>query len=170
MEESTTIKKKKSPVDYVDNNRLYAELCDYYYKKKEAAEKGLTKPRASDFVGEAITKIAEKYTSRPCFVGYSYRDEMIVDGIYNCAVYGVENFHPDKSNKPFAYFTKIIHYAALNRIRLEKREQATKYKNLKRLASFGDEEFDYKDEMAVGDTLIESYEKSIEKKKLTKDN
>ena len=44
---------------------------------------------------------------------------MICDGIENCVQY-IENFNPEKSSNPFAYFTQIIYYAFLRRIQKEK--------------------------------------------------
>ena len=44
---------------------------------------------------------------------------MISDGIENCLQY-LDNFDPDKSNNPFAYFTQIIYYAFVRRIQKEK--------------------------------------------------
>ena len=46
---------------------------------------------------------------------------MICDGIENCVQY-INNFNPEKSKNPFAYFTQIIHYAFLRRIQKEKKQ------------------------------------------------
>ena len=46
---------------------------------------------------------------------------MISDGIENCVQY-INNFNPEKSSNPFAYFTQIIHYAFLRRIQKEKKQ------------------------------------------------
>jgi hypothetical protein len=45
---------------------------------------------------------------------------MILDGIENCINY-FDNFDPNKSNNPFAYYTQIIYYAFLRRIQKEKK-------------------------------------------------
>ena len=50
-----------------------------------------------------------------------FREDMICDGIENCVQY-IENFNPEKSKNPFAYFTQIIYYAFLRRIQKEKRQ------------------------------------------------
>jgi hypothetical protein len=39
-----------------------------------------------------------------------------------------DNFNPDKSKNPFAYFTQIIYYAFLRRIQKEKKQLYVKYK------------------------------------------
>ena len=38
------------------------------------------------------------------------------------------NFNPEKSKNPFAYFTQIIYYAFLRRIQKEKKQTYVKYK------------------------------------------
>jgi hypothetical protein len=72
-------------------------------------------------------KIAEGLSHKPNFINYTYRDEMIADGIENCLMY-FHNFNPEKSNNPFAYFTQIIYYAFLRRIQKEKKQLYVKYK------------------------------------------
>jgi DNA-directed RNA polymerase specialized sigma24 family protein len=57
---------------------------------------------------------------------------MILDGIENCLTY-IDNFNPEKSNNPFAYFTQITYYAFIRRIQKEKRQQETKMKYIKSL-------------------------------------
>jgi DNA-directed RNA polymerase specialized sigma24 family protein len=64
---------------------------------------------------------------KPNFINYSYREEMISDGIENCLQY-IDNFDPTKSNNPFAYFTQIIYYAFLRRIAKEKKQSYIKGK------------------------------------------
>ena len=72
-------------------------------------------------------KIAEGLSHKPNFINYSYRDEMISDGIENCLMY-FANFDETKSKNPFAYFTQIIYYAFLRRIQKEKKQLYVKYK------------------------------------------
>jgi DNA-directed RNA polymerase specialized sigma24 family protein len=52
---------------------------------------------------------------------------MISDGIENCLQY-LDNFNPEKSNNPFAYFTQIIYYAFIRRIQKEKKQVTIKHK------------------------------------------
>jgi DNA-directed RNA polymerase specialized sigma24 family protein len=42
----------------------------------------------------------------------------------------VDNFDPEKSTNPFSYFTQIIYFAFIRRIKKEKREVETKNKIL----------------------------------------
>ena len=56
---------------------------------------------------------------------------MISDGIENSLQY-IDNFDPEKSKNPFAYFTQIIYFAFVRRITKEKKQQKIKDKLLKR--------------------------------------
>jgi hypothetical protein len=112
---------------YVNNKDFLAAIVEMREKKKEAEEKGLPKPIISNYIGECILKIATHLSYKPNFIGYSYRDDMILDGIENCIQY-IDNFDPSKSSNPFAYFTQIIYYAFLRRIAKEKKQSYIKGK------------------------------------------
>ena len=98
---------------------------------KEAEEEGDPKPQISNYLGECILKIANHLSYRPNFINYTYKEEMISDGIENCLQY-IDNFDPEKSKNPFAYFTQIIYYAFIRRIAKEKKQQKIKDRILKR--------------------------------------
>ena len=83
----------------------------------------------SDYIGDCFMKIATHLSYKPNFVNYMFREDMISDGIENCVQY-IENFNPEKSKNPFAYFTQIIYYAFLRRIQKEKRQLEIKNKIL----------------------------------------
>ena len=82
-------------------------------------------------VGAALLKIANRLSTKPNFINYTFREEMVSDGIENCINY-IGNFDPDKSKNPFAYFTQIIHYAFLRRIQKEKKQLEIKTKIIER--------------------------------------
>jgi hypothetical protein len=112
---------------YVDNRRLYEEIVKYKVKCKEHAERGIEEPRIPNYVGESISKIAEKLSYKPCFINYSFREEMVGDGVENCIMY-FKDYNPEKGQNPFAYFTQIIWYAFLRRIGKEEKNRYTTYK------------------------------------------
>jgi DNA-directed RNA polymerase specialized sigma24 family protein len=74
-----------------------------------------------------MVKIANHLAYKSNFVNYTFRDEMILDGIENCITY-IDNFDPEKSKNPFAYFTQITYYAFIRRIQKEKKQMDTKKK------------------------------------------
>jgi len=120
---------KAKPEHYVDNKKLYQEMCIYLDAVKEAEEANDDKPRIPEYIGECLLKISTRLSTKPNFINYTYRDEMISDGIENCVNY-LGNFNPEKSTNPFAYFTQIIYYAFLRRIQREKKQLYIKHKQL----------------------------------------
>lgn len=113
---------------YVDNKKFYQEILEYKRQVEEAKNNNLDKPPISNYIGECIYKIAEKLATKPCFNGYSFKDEMVSDGIENCIVY-FDDYDPVKGQNPFAYFTQIIYYAFLRRISKEEKNRYIIYKN-----------------------------------------
>lgn len=116
---STTPKPKKQSKHYVDNKKLFAAMVDYRAKLDEAAAADKEPPRIPMYIGECIMKIATHLAYRPNFANYSYREEMISDGIETCCRY-IHNFDPAKFNNPHAYFTTAIWRAFVQRIQKEK--------------------------------------------------
>jgi len=119
--------KAKNKPHYVDNKKFLQAMIEYRDKCKKAEEKNRKKPEVTNYIGECFLKIANHLSYRPNFIIYTYRDDMISDGIENCVQY-IHNFDPEKSRNPFAYFTQIIHYAFLRRIQKEKKHLYTKMK------------------------------------------
>ena len=122
---------KAKPEHYVNNKEFTAAISEHNYAVKEAIKEGKEPPRVSEYIGECIYKIATRLSTKPNFINYSYRDEMISDGIQNCLQYA-HNFNPEKSKNPFAYFTQIIYYAFLRRIQAEKKQVHIKNKTIEK--------------------------------------
>lgn len=120
---------KKVSIHYIDNKKFYTAIIQYKNDCAEADEKGEEHPRIPPYIGECLYKIATRLSLKPNFISYTYRDEMISDGLENCVNY-LNNFNPEKSTNPFAYFTQIIWYAFLRRIDKEKKHLYIKQKTL----------------------------------------
>ena len=112
---------KKKSEHYVNNKEFLAAMVEYKKIVNKAKRNKLKNPPVPDYIGECFLKIANHLSYRPNFINYTYRDDMISDGIENCLTY-LNNFNPDKSNNPFAYFTQIIYYAFVRRIQKEKKQ------------------------------------------------
>ena len=119
--------KAKNKPHYVDNKKFLQAMIEYRDKCKKAEEKNRKKPDVTNYIGECFLKIANHLSYRPNFINYTYRDDMISDGIENCLQY-MNNFDPGKSDNPFAYFTQIIYYAFIRRIQKEKKQMQVKAK------------------------------------------
>ena len=112
---------------YVDNKKFLAALIEYRKQVLDAQAKGLEKPMVSNYLGDCFIKIATHLSYKANFINYTFKDDMISDGIENCLT-AVEKFDPERSSNPFAYYTQIIYFAFIRRIQKEKKQQATKYK------------------------------------------
>ena len=118
---------KKPKRNYVNNPEFLQAIIAYKASCKEAEESGEPDPQIPNYIGECIYQIANRLATKPNFSGYTYKDEMISDGLEN-AIQALGNFDPDKSSNPFAYFTQIIWYAFLRRIEKEKKQLYIRHK------------------------------------------
>ena len=121
------VKKKGTGAHYVDNKHLYAVMIEFKKSVDEAEQSGDTKPQIPDYVGRCLLQIANRLATKPNFANYTFKDDMISDGIENCLQY-LDNFNPKKTNNPFAYFTQIIYYAFVRRIQKEKKQTTIKHR------------------------------------------
>ena len=118
--------RKTTKKEHYVNNKEFLEAMKLYRKSVNKAKKEKQpKPPVTDYIGSCFLKIANHLSYRPNFINYTFRDDMISDGIENCLQY-LDNFNPSKSNNPFAYFTQIIYYAFVRRIQKEKKQVTIK--------------------------------------------
>jgi DNA-directed RNA polymerase specialized sigma24 family protein len=127
---------KRVKRNYVNNKDLLAALIEYKKQCKEAEDSGDDSPRIPNYIGECIYQIATRLATKPNFSGYSYKEDMISDGIENCLQY-IHNFDSEKSSNPFAYFTQIIWFAFLRRIQKEKKQMYIRFKSSQSLLASG---------------------------------
>jgi hypothetical protein len=119
----------KNSHHYVNNKEFFEAMVEWKDLVNEAENSGESRPPINEYIGECFIKIAEHLAYKPNFMNYSYKEEMIGDGIENCIMYA-HNFDPSKSKNPFSYFTQIIYYAFLRRIEKEKKQSYIKFKSL----------------------------------------
>lgn len=123
---NTTISPKAKP-HYVSNADFLVAMKQYKEMVFQATEAGKPKPRVPEYIGECLLKIATHLSYKSNFINYTYREDMILDGVENCLQY-INNFDPTKSSNPFAYFTQIIYYAFIRKIQKEKKQTYVKNK------------------------------------------
>lgn len=128
---------KQRKRNYVNNRDLLEALIKYKKDCREAEDQGEEIPRVPDYIGTCIYQIATRLATKPNFSGYSYKEDMISDGIENCLQY-IHNFNEEKSQNPFAYFTQIIWYAFLRRIQKEKKQMYIRFKSSQTMIASGD--------------------------------
>ena len=164
-----TIKRQKK--NYINNKDLFEALVNYKKLCIEAENSGEEKPIVTKYIGESIYQIATRLSTKPNFSGYTFKEDMVMDGIENCLQY-MHNFDPEKTQNPFAYFTQIIWYAFLRRIAKEKKQMYIRYKSSHEMISMGGtyaggEDIAMHLNMSADyiNNFIEDYERKLVKKK-----
>jgi len=161
--------------NYINNPDFLVAVIEHKRLCDEARANNTDLPRVSKYLGECIQSIAYRLATRPNFSGYSFKEDMIMDGIENCLRY-IENFNDEKSNNPFAYFTQIIWFAFLRRIAKEKKHLYTKLKSSQALLAMGETHVAGGDiqlhmnlEADYIDSFIQDYEDKIKRDKAPKE-
>ena len=114
--------------NYINNKTLYTSMIEHRTKLNNALAEDKPKPQVSNYIGQSIPLICNNLAKKPNFSGYTYKQDMISDGIIDC-IAAVDNFDPDRTNNPFAYFTQIAWNAFIRRIQKEKKQTYIKHKN-----------------------------------------
>jgi len=154
--------------NYINNKTLYESMKKYRRELRKSIKNDNPKPRVPEYIGECIVLICNNLAKKPNFSGYTYKQEMISDGIIDC-IAAADNFNPEKTNNPFAYFTQIAWNAFIRRIHKEKKQTYIKHKNFEN--SFlmndlwSDSENMHLKTNEFSDEIIRSYESKLTKPK-----
>ena len=131
IEEEEDIKPSKRSLP----NKKPSEKEKYYVNPQEFDEeivKYYDSGVMSDNLAQMVSKIAHKLSYAPNFINYTYREEMVGDGIIRMfKALTTKKYDRVKGTNPFSYFTRIAFNAFRNRIKKEKhlRETHEKYQN-----------------------------------------
>ena len=98
---------------YVNNAEMLEAIKIYKTQLKDARDNGTDEPRIPEYLGKCILMIANRLSHKSNFINYSYRDDMVLDGIENC-IQCMNSFDPDKSSNPFSYFTQVIYLSLIH--------------------------------------------------------
>ena len=169
MKGSNMARQKRASIHYVNNAEFSQAVVDYVTIVQEAKAQTQTLPIVPDYIAQCFLRIAEGLSHKSNFIRYTYREEMVMDGVENC-LKAIENYNIEaatRTGKPnaFAYFTQIVWYAFLRRIAKEKKQQDIK---LKYLTKSGIENFmvnEHGDDMTtqVAGAFIDTLRGRIEK-------
>ena len=153
--------RKKTDADYVDNEQFSIAVSDYVAIAKNDIAKGLAPPMVPNYIAECFLKICNGLSRAPSFTSYTYREDMVMDGVENC-LKGILNYDKEKPTRtgkpnPFSYFTQMTFFAFLRRIEKEKKHTKIKQALAEQgcIDSFAD--FDENSDMhsMVGESMVE---------------
>ena len=170
------MKKTRVTHNYIDKKKFHAELTKYRLAAIESEKNGTEKPRLNNYLGNCFYMICDRLSMRPNFINYSFREEMVGDGIENCLA-AVDNFDPNEQKQnPFGYFSLIAWRAFVRRIQKEKKQTYIKHKafhnsGLHDQLATGSESHLVGANMInneVSNRVIESFESKLNNKKETK--
>jgi len=81
--------------NYINNEDLLTEVIKF-------KENGVV----SEELGKMLLVLANNYSFKGNFVGYTWREDMVGEAVLTCIKY-LKNFNPEKSRNAFAYITQI---------------------------------------------------------------
>lgn len=96
---------------YLTNARLLPEVI----RSKELG-------RLTDELAEMLMMLTRKYAMRPCFSGYTYREDMVSEALANLCQNALK-FNPEKSDNPFSFYTSCINNSFLQFLNIEKKHR-----------------------------------------------
>ena len=123
-------REKRAKEHYVNNKLFTQAVIDYTREVKKARLAGEPDPMVPDYIASCLLKMCEGLSHKSNFVRYTYREEMVMDGVENC-LKALANYDGDaktRSGNPnaFGYFTQISWFAFLRRITKEKKQHDLK--------------------------------------------
>lgn len=78
--------------------------------------------RVTNELARMLMMIAERYSFKSNFGGYSFRDDMVSFALINLCANALK-FNPEKSSNPFSFYTTAIHNSFLQYLAEEKRHR-----------------------------------------------
>lgn len=173
MKGSDMARTKRASIHYVNNADFSQAVVEYVKTVREAKEKDQSLPVVTDYIASCFLRIAEGLSHKSNFIGYTYREEMVMDAVENC-LKAIENYDIEaatRTGKPnaFAYFTQITWYAFLRRIAKEKKQQDVKLKYLSKagIENFIDNELGDEMSQQVVGAFVDTLRDRIDKVKST---
>lgn len=73
-------------------------------------------------LAEMLVMLAKKYSMKPCFSGYTYREDMVAEALANLCQNALK-FNPERSDNPFAFYTTCITNSFLHILKNEKKHR-----------------------------------------------
>ncbi len=161
------IKPKDKP-HYVNNKEFSQAVMDYAISARAAKEADISTPTVTNYIATCFMKISEGLSHRPNFVRYTYREEMVMDGVENC-LRAINNYKIDTATRTgnpnaFSYFTQICFFAFIRRITKEKKQQEIKFRFIEKMgiedfAAMGMDDAGAQQTMEYVDTLRQRIDK-----------
>lgn len=106
---------------YLNNKKLYQDISEWQGRRDINPDALM-----GEYTAECILLVAHNLVKRYNFANYTWREDMIGDGVECCVKY-LKNYKLEYTN-PHAYITQICFTAFVNRIKKENHQNRIKYK------------------------------------------
>ena len=100
------------------NSKYYLTNSDLLPEVIKSKELG----RMTDKLARMLMLLVERYSRRPNFNGYSFKQDMVSEALVNLCQNALK-FDPAKSSNPFAFYTTAIHHSFLQYMNGEKKQR-----------------------------------------------
>jgi hypothetical protein len=125
-------REKRAKEHYVNNKEFTQAIVDYCTDLRACRDRNEPDPMVPDYIARCLLRMCEGLSHKSNFVRYTYREEMVMDGVENC-LKALGNFDPTAGTRggnpnAFGYFTQIAWFAFLRRIQKEKKQHDVKLK------------------------------------------
>lgn len=121
--------KRTEKKHYLDNQTFLAKITEYRKAVMKSKRKRIPIPNE---IAELLYAIARNLSNCPCFAKYPYKEDMVQEAIINC-IQCINNFEiakeiGERQKSAFSYFTQVIYWAYLRKIKKEKKVLVSKFK------------------------------------------
>ena len=118
LEEVTEKKKPAKRAKSTTTKGHYVRNADLLPEVIRSKELG----RITNELAKMLMLIAERYSCKASFVGYSFREDMVSFALVNLMAKALK-FNPEKSNNPFSFYTTAIHNSFLQYLNEERKHR-----------------------------------------------
>ncbi|MCK5018032.1 MAG: hypothetical protein KAS32_13330 [Candidatus Peribacteraceae bacterium] len=98
---------------YITNKEILGFVDEWH-------ERGGKHKDMPDGLANAFILIAENLSMKHNFIGYTWREDMVLEAVFTCVKY-FHSFDPEKSKNPWGYISRICHNSFIGTIKKQKK-------------------------------------------------
>ena len=136
-------RQKKGDTHYVNNKEFTLALDTWSRECKLAIAEEREKPQMTNYIADCIMKMSFRLSLTPRFSGYTYRDEMVNNGVLAAVKYAWR-FDGDRFDNGFAYITQILFSHFVLTIKKEKKLYETNLRYIQEIEAENFDNLDFK--------------------------
>lgn len=112
---------------FIDKKEMYDKVCKYKAMCERAKKYNAPRPPVPASLAKDVFNIAESISKKHNFSGYTFREDMVMDGVEHTLKY-IHTFNIEKFDNVFGWVYMIVRQCFFNRIKAEKKQLYIKFK------------------------------------------